>query len=79
MIGPTATPTPEIPATSDRAAPLGRGEHVGEDRQRRRHDERGAEPGSRGRDEDPGGTGERGRERPRGEDHEPDENAGLRP
>ena len=63
---------------ADGAAAFARREDVGEDRQRRRHDERGAEALDRARhDEDAGRSRERRRERAAAEDHEPDEQRRL--
>ena len=57
----------------DRLAPLGPGEHVRDDRQRGRHDERAADAHERARcDQLLGGVRERRRDRPDAEDHQPE-------
>ena len=80
--GPSAT---AMPATPDQMPIAMRaltrvGEHVGEDRQRRRHDQRGADAHDRaGADELVDAAGERGRGRRDAEDDEADGERALAP
>ena len=82
MTGPRATATPATAdPDADRHGPLaGVGEDVGEDRQRRRHDQRGADAHHRaGRDQRVDAAGERGGRRADAEDDEAEGERALPP